>query len=124
MTLQPCHECGKKISTEAAKCPHCGVQHPAVRKYARIFIGTWVAAWISFGLLVAFFGVVIFFSGPSSPPAGGEFNRFIGRLEDGADCPELFEIRNSVDPSSPLIEEMNSHLREIGCVSSWSVRER
>ena len=89
-------------------------------KYAAMSRAAWIfAGGVSFAF---FFAVVIFSSGPSSPPAGGGFDRFIGRLEDGADCPELFEIRNSVDPSSPLIEEMNSHLREIGCVSSWSAR--
>ena len=29
MALQPCCECGKDISTEAATCPHCGIGHPA-----------------------------------------------------------------------------------------------
>lgn len=28
MALQPCRECGKEVSTEAAQCPHCGVGHP------------------------------------------------------------------------------------------------
>ena len=28
MALRPCRECGKEVSTEAATCPHCGVQRP------------------------------------------------------------------------------------------------
>ncbi len=26
MALKPCHECGHNVSSEATKCPHCGVQ--------------------------------------------------------------------------------------------------
>lgn len=25
MPLKPCRECGNQVSTEATKCPHCGV---------------------------------------------------------------------------------------------------
>lgn len=25
MALQPCRECGKEVSSEAASCPHCGI---------------------------------------------------------------------------------------------------
>src|SRR5688572_139181 len=28
MALKACRECGKQVSTEAAKCPHCGTPHP------------------------------------------------------------------------------------------------
>lgn len=26
--MKPCRECGKEVSTEATKCPHCGVPDP------------------------------------------------------------------------------------------------
>lgn len=29
MPLRPCRECGKDVAESAAKCPHCGVDHPA-----------------------------------------------------------------------------------------------
>lgn len=29
MSLSPCRECGKQISTEAPSCPQCGTPHPA-----------------------------------------------------------------------------------------------
>ena len=48
---------------------------------------------------------------------------FQARLAAGADCPELFEIRNEVkreDPSSA--DRMNEDLRSIGCYSSSSSR--
>jgi uncharacterized protein DUF2628 len=30
MSLAPCRECGKEVSTEAPGCPHCGVPHPTM----------------------------------------------------------------------------------------------
>jgi hypothetical protein len=32
MPLQPCRECGKEVSTEAAACPHCGAATPTRQK--------------------------------------------------------------------------------------------
>jgi len=31
MALKPCRECKKKVSTEAATCPSCGVPNPTTR---------------------------------------------------------------------------------------------
>lgn len=28
MSLDPCRECGKEVSTNAARCPHCGTPAP------------------------------------------------------------------------------------------------
>jgi hypothetical protein len=28
MSLQPCRECGKMVSSEASQCPHCGIAVP------------------------------------------------------------------------------------------------
>ena len=36
MALIPCRECGKEISSEAAKCPHCGARK-APNVGARVF---------------------------------------------------------------------------------------
>ena len=33
MTLDRCRECGGQVSTEAATCPHCGVQFPSGAKW-------------------------------------------------------------------------------------------
>lgn len=30
MALKACRECGRKISTQAKSCPHCGIPHPVV----------------------------------------------------------------------------------------------
>lgn len=43
-------------------------------------------------------------------------------VEDGASCAELFEIRNELDPHSPLITQANERLRSIGCYMSSSER--
>lgn len=54
--------------------------------------------------------------GSESRPSFGQ------RLREGADCAELFDLRNREDPDSPLIVRMNEQLREIGCFSSGSER--
>lgn len=50
------------------------------------------------------------------------YSGFKQRLDAGASCAELFEIRNSLDPKAPVVVRMNEELREIGCYSSGSVR--
>jgi hypothetical protein len=47
---------------------------------------------------------------------------FKQRLDAGAGCAELFEIRNSLDPKASDVVRMNEELRKIGCYSSSSVR--
>lgn len=47
---------------------------------------------------------------------------FKQRLDAGAGCAELFEIRNSLDPKATDVVRMNNELRGIGCYSSSSVR--
>ena len=32
MALKPCRECKKKVSTEAATCPNCGVPNPTIKQ--------------------------------------------------------------------------------------------
>ena len=58
---------------------------------------------------------------PTRPSGGSGFQE---RLSAGADCAELFRIRNLADPSSPDVPNMNSSLREVGCFSSSSTRTR
>lgn len=53
---------------------------------------------------------------------GASLQRFTERLEDGADCSELFAIRNEFDPHADEIDEMNVKLREVGCYNSTSER--
>jgi hypothetical protein len=59
MALSSCRECGKRISTEAASCPHCGVPTPsaptkkkpiAVRRllYALgVLLALWFFGWLA-----------------------------------------------------------------------------
>jgi hypothetical protein len=56
-------------------------------------------------------------SGTSDP-----YSVFQQRLETGATCQELFEIRNALDPQSPNIVKMNADLGKIGCYSASGVR--
>lgn len=48
---------------------------------------------------------------------------FSAAFDEGADCPELFEIRNRMEPKDPAIEDANEDLRSIECYSSTSSRE-
>jgi hypothetical protein len=50
------------------------------------------------------------------------YSRFKQRLDAGASCAELLEIRNSLDPKATVVVRMNEELREVGCYSSESVR--
>ena len=45
-----------------------------------------------------------------------------GTVGDLSNCEELFAMRNSADPSDPIIDRMNIELSFIGCYSSFSVR--
>lgn len=54
--------------------------------------------------------------------SGESTGGFAERLAGGAGCAELFDIRNKHDPKSPLIDEMNEQLREVGCYMSSSTR--
>jgi hypothetical protein len=56
------------------------------------------------------------------PSYAMNYSRFKQRLDAGAGCAELFEIRNSLDPKATVVVRMNEELREIGCYSSDSVR--
>lgn len=47
---------------------------------------------------------------------------FSAALDEGADCGELFEIRNSMDPKDPAIDDANEDLRSVECYSSTSSR--
>lgn len=58
----------------------------------------------------------------SGPSSSMNYIGFKQRLDAGAGCAELFEIRNSLDPKASDVVRMNNELREIGCYSSSSVR--
>lgn len=53
---------------------------------------------------------------------GGRVPRFRKRLEGGASCQELMGIRDTYDPASLDVADMNAKLAEIGCTSLTSVR--
>lgn len=59
----------------------------------------------------------------ASTSSATALERFKNRLDAGATCAELFEIRNSVDPHSPYIPTMNEDLRSLQCYSSTSLRK-
>ena len=58
----------------------------------------------------------------SEPSPAKDYSEFKQRVDAGASCAELFEIRNSLDPKASDVVRMNKELREIGCYSSSSVR--
>jgi tRNA U54 and U55 pseudouridine synthase Pus10 len=56
------------------------------------------------------------------PSPAIDYSGFKARLDEGAGCAELFDIRNRLDPKSPFVVRINEELRAIGCYSSGSVR--
>ncbi|WP_454044690.1 hypothetical protein [Cellulosimicrobium sp. Marseille-Q8652] len=48
---------------------------------------------------------------------------FSAAFDEGADCPELFEIRNHMEPKDPAIDDANEDLRSVECYSSTSSRK-
>jgi len=58
----------------------------------------------------------------SEPSPAVDYSGFRQRLDAGGSCAELFDIRNSLDPKSPVVVRMNEELRGIGCYSSSSIR--
>lgn len=69
MALVKCRECGKEVSNSAKKCPHCGIDSPAMSPVKAAFI-----------LIMIVVGLVWFFSGddeeeekaPAKPPETAE----------------------------------------------------
>jgi hypothetical protein len=49
MALEACRECGQKVSTQARRCPSCGVKHPTTNIFW-LAVRRWVAV---IGLLAA-----------------------------------------------------------------------
>lgn len=56
-------------------------------------------------------------SGQSDP-----YERLVDRLEAGADCDELFELRNSMHPKNPRYAEAGLQLGSVGCFAATSIR--
>jgi uncharacterized membrane protein YvbJ len=56
MSLKTCHECGHKVSSEAAACPGCGAQVRSLKNSGKKFLRL---VWYS---MFAFIAAVIFYS--------------------------------------------------------------
>lgn len=50
MAMVKCKECGKEVSTQAQKCPHCGVTKPAIK--GRVITGKEIAGAIIVFLII------------------------------------------------------------------------
>jgi hypothetical protein len=54
MAIKACRECGKEVSTQAGKCPHCGVSAPTMGKAAQSALGAlFLLAIVGIGFGVA-----------------------------------------------------------------------
>ncbi|MBM7480090.1 hypothetical protein ACFP63_08495 [Oerskovia jenensis] len=65
-------------------------------------------------------------SGESDPEAHDRvvsYATFTAALQEGADCPALFEIRNRMEPEDPAIDDANEDLRSVECYSATSSRK-
>ena len=88
MALQPCRECGKEVSTEAAACPHCGVQHPVARpqfSMLHLVLGLFGAAFVLFVILV--------FAADSSTPTDGAPNEAARKMSVASGCEQAITER-------------------------------
>ena len=54
--------------------------------------------------------------------ADSDYDHFKDRLEAGASCAELYQLRNEVDSDDPVLRQMNEDLRRIGCYHSSAQR--
>lgn len=99
MSMKPCKECGKQISTDAEACPQCGAKQPQPTSRWTILIGG----------LFAIFVAKLVFSGHETPPqpeltpgqkaAEAQRNREINTVLNGANWlkssmkkPESFKL--------------------------------
>ena len=59
-----------------------------------------------------------------TPTQNGAYRKFQERLAAGADCPELFQLRNEARRAVPSehAAEMNEQLRKVSCFNSTSKR--
>jgi RNA polymerase subunit RPABC4/transcription elongation factor Spt4 len=53
--LEPCRECGQLVSTEAMKCPHCGVLNPAPTRQQSQARAVWISLAVMLGMVLVVF---------------------------------------------------------------------
>ena len=56
MSITTCRECGNQVSSEAEKCPSCGIQNPARLKNVLSIIGNIIGAVVGVFILFAVAG--------------------------------------------------------------------
>ena len=71
MALNPCRECGDKVSSKAKTCPHCGIKRPVKPKSVA---GSVLLGIIGLGIVAALFSPR-FNSTGSAPPPSSSSNR-------------------------------------------------
>ena len=59
---------------------------------------------------------------PACSAQSDPYARLVERIEAGADCAELFELRNSMHPKNPRYAEAGQQLGNIGCFAATSTR--
>jgi len=60
MSLMPCKECGKHISSEAISCPHCGIPLQEQVDWGRLFLGLFAGPPLLSVVLSALLGPDVF----------------------------------------------------------------
>lgn len=81
-------------------------------------------SWLSTSTIIAAMLVV---AGCQDPEVAEEstvasYADFREAFEAGADCPELYEVRNRMESDDPLVEDANEDLRSVECYSNSSTR--
>lgn len=61
--------------------------------------------------------------GGDTPFVETSYSDFVAAFNSGADCPELFRIRNDMNPKDPNHDGINEALRSVGCNYISDTRE-
>ena len=115
--LTKCRDCGEVVSTRAKTCPHCGRPHPQPFDY-RVLIGVVTLVLVPYLCVQASKDDT---KTEDHSPAPYTHAVFLARLAGGADCEELYRIRNAVKGSGQD-ESMTRQLGSISCTGPSASR--
>lgn len=116
--LVQCRDCGHSVSTRAKVCPNCGRPRPQPTDWRSLIAASCLVIGLTYLCVRPEHDI--------SEPAEVSYTpqEFSARLEAGAGCAELFEVRNALRDSATLeeFEKVNRELRAVGCRSGDDVR--
>lgn len=121
MALKPCRECGQEVSTEAKKCPHCGVSDPtgAIARRAK---NTGCGCLLAVLIMGAIVGSVAYFGQTGGSGSSKDTLVMIGQREkfvaNSFGCPTLKEL-NQLGSDQVANDKTGfyQHFGQYGCIT-------